>query len=153
MPHRFHAISYILATATEGLTLGLAAVLASLNAIIDEESWDRMTGKHGALFVMAIALLIFWNSNRLREKRGAQRELIMEEREIQRRAEEEAARERENEARDRRHKEAMDMQHRNSEQLAALTAEGIKAQLLTAQALKDVKRELDSRPCATLAKQ
>jgi hypothetical protein len=137
MPHRFHAISYVFATATEGLTLSIAAIIASLNTLLDEESWDRLTGRHGALFVMAIALLIFWNSNRLRERRDAQRQALAEEREDHRR-----------QAEEKRHAEAMALQRENSKVLEGLTGEGIKAQFHVAKALADLTNELSSRPCA-----
>jgi hypothetical protein len=148
MPHRFHAISYVFATATEGLTLSIAAIIASLNTLLDEESWDRLTGRHGALFVMAIALLIFWNSNRLRERRDAQRQDLVEKREDMRRQAEEEARQLENEAREKRHAEAMELQRENAKVLEGLTGEGIKAQFHVAKAITDLTNELNNRPCA-----
>lgn len=142
MPHRINSMVYSFTWLGEFAFLGLAAVVSGLNNIIDEQSWDRLTGRHGALFVMAIALLVFWNSNRLREKRDAKRQSIIESREDARRKEEEILRQTENAAREDRHREAMELQRRNSDQLITLNAESIKAQAKCTHAIEAMDKNI-----------
>jgi hypothetical protein len=153
MPHRLAHIQLALVQGFEFLGLSIAAIMASVNGILDETSWDRLTGRHGALFFMAIALIIFWNSGRLREKREQKNMLLAEAREIKRREHEEKMRIEENKAREDRHKEAIALQAANAEKLAALAAESIKAQALVAAAIEGLKDELESRPCGIKQKQ
>ncbi len=145
MPHRLHFPG--LSGALEFMALALTAIVAQINALLDETSWDRLTGRHGALFFMAIALLVFWNSNRLESKRRLEHLAKLEAKEDARRKEEETARQVENEAREQRHREAMALQQENARQLMQLTVEGIKAQGLVAESLKALKKTLDRRPC------
>jgi hypothetical protein len=149
MPHRLVHLNF--ATIGEALALITAAVIANINSLIDETSWDRLTGRHGALFFMAVALLIFWNSNRMREKREAARLVKQEAKEDARREDEEELRQIENEAREQRHREAMALQQANSQRLMELTVEGIKAQGLVAQSLHRLSDTLDGRPCGVAA--
>jgi hypothetical protein len=144
MPHR---IPTSLAHVFEFFALAVAAIVAQINALLDETSWDRLTGRHGALFFMAIALLIFWNSNRVAEKRRLEHLAKLDAKEDNRRIQEEKARQAENDAREARHREALAVQHHNAQKLIELTVEGIKAQGMVATALVDLKKVLDSRPC------
>ncbi len=145
MPHRIQHLN--VQSLFEFCGLAIAAIIANINALIDETSWDRLTGRHGALFFMAIALLVFWNSNRLESKRRLEHLAKLEAKEDARRKEEETARQVENEAREQRHREAMALQQENAAQLMQLTVEGIKAQGLVAESLKALKKTLDRRPC------
>ncbi len=144
MPHR---ISTSLAHVFEFFALACAAIIAQINALLDETSWDRLTGRHGALFFMAIALLIFWNSNRVAEKRRLEHLAKLDAKEDARREREETLRQVENEAREQRHREAIAVQQANAERIMELTVEGIKAQGMVATALTELKHTLDGRPC------
>jgi hypothetical protein len=146
MPHRYDAAKMTMIHAGEFLGLSVAAVVTSINQLVDQESWDRLTGRHGALFFMAVALIIFWNSNRVRVKRDIERQQALEAKEDARREAEEQARQAENEARDIRHKEAMDLQKDNSAKLIELTVENIKAQAVVAHALDGLKEEIRKCP-------
>ena len=126
--------------------LASSAVIASINSLIDQESWDRLTGKHGALFFMSVALIIFWNSNRVRTKRDIQRQATQEAKEDARREREEHARQVENEAREQRHREAMELQKHNSEKLIELSVENVKAQAIVAKALDGMREEMRKCP-------
>ena len=147
MPHRLQPVYIGFIYALECIGLGFAAIMAGINNLLDEQSWDRLTGRHGALFFMAVALLIFWNSSRLREKREAKRMEQAEQRENKRRELEELERHEERKAVEHRHNEAMALQQTNLTTLGDLTAEGIKAQLLVATSLKALEKGLEGRPC------
>jgi uncharacterized protein with von Willebrand factor type A (vWA) domain len=138
MPLRYITQSQTFQQSVELLGLGLAAVVAFLNNLLDEQSFDRLTGRHGALFFMAVALILFWNQNRVNAKRQAEHLIQAEKREDERRKAEEAARKEENAARELRHKEAMAVQEKALAGVHALAAEGIKAQLRASGAMERV---------------
>jgi len=145
MPYRIPNFATSLLSLSEGMFLSFTAVIASVNNLLDEQSWDRLTGRHGALFFMAIALIIFWNSNRVTAKRNAENLMRAEEKEDARRKIEDAAREL-------RHREAMALQEKNADKLLELSHEAIKAQFHVAQSLTDLKEALDGRPCGMNSK-
>lgn len=146
-----HRIPSAITHAFEFVALVASMALAQINGLLDETTWDRLTGRHGALFFMAIALLIIWNSSRLAEKRRIEHLALIEDKEDERREREEELRQIENDAREQRHREAMKLQQENSQRLMELTVEGIKAQGMVAEALKTLKSELDGRPCGLAA--
>jgi len=147
MPHRLQPVYIGFIYALECIGLGFAAIMAGINNLLDEQSWDRLTGRHGALFFMAVALLIFWNSSRLREKREAKRMEQAEQRETKRREQEELERQEERKAVEHRHNEAMALQQKNLNQIADLAGEGIKAQAMVATSISKLTDELKGRPC------
>jgi hypothetical protein len=144
MPHRYEQAKTTMIHTGEFLVLASSAIVASVNSLIDEQSWDRLTGRHGALFFMAIALIIFWNSNRVRTKREIERMAANETKEDARRKEEEILRQVENEAREHRHQEAMKLQRDNAQQLLALTVESVKSNAIVAKAQTEVAHALES---------
>ncbi len=145
-----HRLPLNIQSAIEFTAISLATVAAQLQALLDETSWERLTGRHGALFFMAIALLIFWNSTRVENKRRAEHLAKQEEKEDKRREEEEDRRQQENEAREARHREAIAIQQLNAQKFMELTVEGIKASGLVTNALNTLAVKLDGRRCGLL---
>lgn len=123
----------------EGLLL---ASITALNGaqyflgMLSETDWLKITGPHGFLFGAVIAVLVLWNSGRVREKN------------------ETARREKEELAREARHAELVATNKENAESLKALTVESIKAQGKATHAVETMDRniqrltnELAERPC------
>jgi type VI protein secretion system component VasK len=145
MPHRL--IVAPLQNVLEFAVVSLGVVVATVDGLIDDKSWERITGKSGALFVLSVVLLVVWNANRLSGKRAAVRE------EARRKAEA-ADRRAEAAATEVRHKETMAMQERNAQKLMDLTVENIKAGARATHAIESMDSnivrltmELSDRPC------
>lgn len=138
MPIRY-MIQSAAATVIEGAIL---VSLATINGIkllanlISEADWQKATGPYAFLFGLIIAVIVLWNSARIREKN-----------ENNRRAAEAIAREK-------HHAETIALQKENADRLMALTAESIKAHGMAVGAIssfdrtiKDLTDELSEHPC------
>jgi hypothetical protein len=138
MPYRTH-LSTITGTVFEGVVLGILAITNGckyIAAMIADDDWQKMTGPYAFLFGLIIAVVVLWNSGRVREKN-----------ENTRRAAEAEAREKQN-------AETLTLQKDNSQKLLDLTAESIKAHGMSVGAIKSMDRtiqsltlELGDRPC------
>lgn len=126
-------------TFVEGSILAFAALVNGTLAVseaITETDWLRLTGQHGAIFVLAVVGLAFWAKSVRDEKTRAK----------------------EDEARDRRHKEALDageahfnrlieMNRVNAADLKEVSMASVKAQIDSTNAIENLTKELSSRPC------
>ena len=149
MPPRIHIVSSALYHAIEGGVLGLLALtngVQYLVGVISESDWQRITGPHAFLFGLIIAVLVLWNSGRVREanekKRQERQEILENER-----------REKEEKARDDRHAELVKTQRENAESLKALTVESIKAVAKSTHAIETLDRNIQRLTIATTEKQ
>jgi hypothetical protein len=109
-------------TVIEGLALSAVAAYQLAVDLIDQTSWDRMTGEHGAVFLLAIGVVVLWNSGRVSRK------------------DEDARRAKEEESRERRHNESIASGAKNADELKALTVENIKSNIMVAQAIANMDR-------------
>ena len=138
MPYRTNLLT-ITGTIFEGVVLGILAIANGckyIAAMIADEDWQKLTGPYAFLFGLIIAVIVLWNSGRMREKN-----------ENIRRAAEAVAREKQ-------HSETLALQKENSQKLLDLTAESIKAHGMSVGAIKSMDRtiqaltvELSERPC------
>jgi hypothetical protein len=128
-------ISSIIECATLTFTALVTGTLAVSEAIT-ETDWLRLTGQHGAVFVLAVVGLAFW-AKAVRDEKN---------------------RKLEDEARERRHKEALDagevhfnrlieMNRINASDLKEVSLASVKAQTEAANAIENLTRTLESRPC------
>lgn len=131
-----------ISTITEGVLLASATIYQMISAVSDKQAdtlnmaedwWNRLTGVHGALFAMSVAVVVLWGSalsdKRDRAKADAERHereaaalRKIEEREDGRRL-------KEAEERERRHMEAMDLQRKLAETTKEMAVEAIKARM------------------------
>ena len=138
MPYR-HFLHSAAGTLIEGIIL---AAIAAVNGckliatVVSESDWQKITGPHAFLFGLIIAVIVLWNSARIREKNENNRRAT------------------EAEAREKHHAETLAIQKENSEKLMALTAESIKAHGMAIGAIKSIDRtiialtdELSEHPC------
>jgi hypothetical protein len=123
----------------ECVTLTAVAVVNGTLAVseaISETDWIRLTGQHGAVFVLAVVGLAFW-AKAVRDEK---------------------TRKEEDEARERRHKEALEageahfgrlieMNRVNAADLKEVSLASVKAQTESTNAIENLTRELASRPC------
>lgn len=138
MPYRTH-LATTAGTIIEGIFLGFLAIgngLKYLASMIQDDDWQKMTGPYAFLFGLIIAVVVLWNSGRIREKNENNR------------------RANEAEAREKQHAETLTLQKENSQKLLDLTAESIKAHGMSVGAIKSMDRtiqnltlELGNRPC------
>ena len=63
MPTRIPYISNLLTFAFEGLVLGFVAFYQLAGSMLDAETWDRLQGSHGGLFIMAVGMIVLWAHN------------------------------------------------------------------------------------------
>lgn len=138
MPYRTHLFT-ITGTLIEGLVLGILAIANGckyIAAMIADDDWAKMTGPYAFLFGLIVAVVVLWNSGRVREKNENTRRAA------------------EAEAREKQHAETLTLQKENSQKLLDLTAESIKAHGMSVGAIKSMDRtiqaltlELGDRPC------
>ena len=143
MPYR-HLLHSAAGTLIEGIILGVIAIgngFKLILTIFSEADWQKITGPHAFLFGLIVAVIVLWNSARLREKNENNRRAA------------------EAEAREKHHAETLALQKENSEKLMALTAESIKAHGMAIGAIKSMDRtilaltdELSEHPCLLGAK-
>lgn len=113
-------------TILEGITLCGVAVYQVTAQAIDDVSWQRLTGSHGTLFVLAIGIIVLWNASRIREKK------------------EDARRKEEDAARERRHAELVSTNKENAEGLKALTVDSIKANIRAIVAVESMDKNIQN---------
>lgn len=127
MPHRLHDMTVLLGHCLEAVCLGLALgwnSVAYFASVIPDGDWSKISGPHGVAFVAVVAVVILW-LNKVSSDRSRARELkLAEERAEERREEDERKKEQ-------RHIESRTDMHAFTADLKSLTAESIKAQLLT----------------------
>lgn len=123
----------------EGSILGFVALFNGGVAVTDaitETDWTRLTGQHGAIFVLSVVGLAFW-AKAIRDGK---------------------ARVKEDEARERRHVESLAasekhfqtliaMNNKNAEDLKGVSMESIKSQIECTAAIQALAKELAGRPC------
>jgi hypothetical protein len=123
----------------EGATLGFFAMYNGTVAVteaITETDWLRLTGQHGAIFVLAVVGLAFWAKSIRDEKTRAK----------------------EDESRERRHKETLDagevhfnrlidMNAKNASDLKDVSLASVAAQINATNAIENLTKELAGRPC------
>ena len=139
MPPRIHFLSTAISNTFEGVLLASIATAHGAQyflGLLTETDWLKITGPHGFLFGSVIAVLVLWNSGRVREKN------------------EQLRREKEEAAREQRHNQLVATNKENAESLKALTVESIKAQAKSTHAIETMDRniqrltnELSERPC------
>lgn len=122
-----------------GLALGYngAKYMADL---ISEGDWGKMTGPHGGMFLLAIAVAALWFNKISSDKSRAKELAILEEKEDARRLAEEAAREL-------RHAESLKASGDYAHSMKALAVESMKVTMMVNNSLRDLTKELASRPC------
>lgn len=161
MPHRLVPFVTTVSTIVEGAILGIITLVngilfvAEVDATdsrsgINEEDWNRLTGPHAAVFILALGLLVVWGTltytNRERRRDDQARNTRDE-----RRREQELAQ------RDQHHKEVMEMQRDNSlkifklqEKAAEREVKAYEAMAAVGQGMRDMAEELSKRPCQCL---
>jgi len=138
MPYRAH-LATTAGTIIEGIFLGILAIgngIKYMASMFSDADWQKMTGPYAFLFGLIIAVIVLWNSGRIREKNENSRRAA------------------EAEAREKQHAETLDLQKENSQKLMDLTAESIKAHGMAVGAIKSMDRtiqsltlEISERPC------
>lgn len=127
MPHRLYDLTLFMSHCLEAAFLGLALgwnSTAYFLSIISDSDWSRMTGPHGVAFLAVAAVVVLWLNKMASDKSKAKELKEAEARSEARREEDEANKEK-------RHLESRTDMHRFAEDLKGLTADSIKAQLLT----------------------
>ena len=117
--------------------LFLAAMYNGLLAIIDDDTWNKVTGPHALVLAALVAVIVLWRA-------GANRDRL-----------ENSRREKEEKSREARHRETLDMQRANSDKLIELTTRTV---IVTERSTAAIDRmetafialtgKLDARPCA-----
>lgn len=111
----------------------------AVSEAITQADWTRLTGQHGAVFVLAIVGLAFW-AKAVRDEKN---------------------RKLEDEARDRRHAEALaaseihfsrliEMNGKNADDLKEVSLASVRAQVASTNAVENLTRELARRPCQNI---
>lgn len=129
--------------AIEAILLGLAVGYHGaryLGTLISEGDWQKMTGPHGGMFLLAIAVVALWLNKVSGDKARAKAIAIQDEKEDKRRLEEEANKEK-------RHAETLAASHEYAYQMKALAVESMKVTMKVDHTLAELTKELSSRPC------
>ena len=123
MPHRIPIMTNTLTTILEGTILATLVAWQSMLALISDKDWDRLLGENGFKVALLPGLVVVWGTserrlaNERRDKAVHHRELV----------DALAAKERK--------------EDENTERLAAINIEQIKAQGLVINEIKDLRRE------------
>jgi len=149
MPHR-NIIAYAASNLLELFVFGSLTIYQgwlTVLGVLRESDWSKVFGPNGVAFCSVLACIVLWASfnkaqNRARkealerEERDRKDALEKEERDrkdaTEREKREDEKRRLEDEARERRHNELVKTNKENADDLKALTAEAIKAQLIAA---------------------
>lgn len=150
MPHRLlPAFQYLVLGVIDVVSIGFIAAAGMFDSTmmaITDTDWDRLIGPHGFTVGLILAVVALWATAMRRETCENKR------------------RESEETAREKRHQDSIRMQRDNANDLKSITVESIKAQMLTASALSDLKEasektsisidnlfvQLSTRPCQAL---
>lgn len=125
MPHRIQALHMTCVSIIEGTALSILAAYQLAVGLIDADSWAKITGQHGTLFILSIGVIVLWNAGRVREANAAKRDVLADQKS------------------ERQHAETLNLQKENSEKLMALQAESIVASLKSSNAIEDRNRIVD----------
>lgn len=130
MPHRIlSVVPYAVLGIIDAVCIGLisaAGMFDSAFLALTETDWNRLVGPHGFTVGLILAVIVLWATAMRREACETKR------------------REAEEAARDKRHQDTIRMQRDNANDLKSITVESIKAQMITAEALKKLQESNDN---------
>ena len=124
MPTRIPYISNLLTFAFEGLVLGFVAFYQLAGSMLDAETWDRLQGSHGGLFIMAVGMIVLWAHNVATNKTNRADLARMEA------------------GREKRHEENRKTAEAYHDKLIAITVENIRSNLHVAGAVTNLEKSV-----------
>ena len=143
MPHRLFDLPPVFAHMIEAILLGLALGVNGASYVaelITEGDWQKMTGPHGGMFLLAIAVIALW-LNKISDDKARAKAIASQE------AKEDARRQEEELNKEKRHAETIAASAEYAYQMKALAVESMKVTMKVDHTLAQLTAQLQSRPC------